>query len=89
MLLGTSCAVSGTGFLFSREILKKNRGWKFYLLTEDIEFTVNSVINGEKIGYCKTAVIYDEQPLPLSSPGISVCAGQEVICRCFTGMVKT
>jgi cellulose synthase/poly-beta-1,6-N-acetylglucosamine synthase-like glycosyltransferase len=62
MLLGTSCAVSGTGFLFSREILKKNRGWKFYLLTEDIEFTVNSVINGEKIGYCKTAVIYDEQP---------------------------
>jgi cellulose synthase/poly-beta-1,6-N-acetylglucosamine synthase-like glycosyltransferase len=62
MLLGTSCAVSGTGFLFSREIFKKNRGWKFYLLTEDIEFTVNSVINGEKIGYCKTAVIYDEQP---------------------------
>jgi cellulose synthase/poly-beta-1,6-N-acetylglucosamine synthase-like glycosyltransferase len=62
MLLGTSCAVSGTGFMLSREVLKKNRGWKFYLLTEDIEFTVHNAVAGEKIGYCGTAVIYDEQP---------------------------
>lgn len=66
MLLNTSCAVSGTGFLFSREILEKNHGWHFHLLTEDIEFTINSVVNGEKIGYCKDAMLYDEQPTKFS-----------------------
>jgi cellulose synthase/poly-beta-1,6-N-acetylglucosamine synthase-like glycosyltransferase len=63
MLLGTSCAVSGTGFLVSREVFKKNDGWKFFLLTEDIEFTVHSILDGEKIAYCGDAILYDEQPV--------------------------
>jgi cellulose synthase/poly-beta-1,6-N-acetylglucosamine synthase-like glycosyltransferase len=62
MLLGTSCAVSGTGFLVSRDIIEKNGGWKFFLLTEDIEFTVHSIMSGERIAFCKKAVLYDEQP---------------------------
>lgn len=62
MLLGTSCAVSGTGFLVSREIIEKNGGWKFFLLTEDIEFTVHSIMSGERIAFCKKAILYDEQP---------------------------
>ncbi len=62
MLLNTSCAVSGTGFMFSREILEKNGGWHFYLLTEDVEFTVHNVVNGEKVGFCSKAVLFDEQP---------------------------
>ncbi len=62
MLIGSSCAVSGTGFLFSREILKKSGGWKFFLLTEDIEFSVWNIVNGRKIAYCPSAVLYDEQP---------------------------
>lgn len=62
MLLGSSCAVSGTGFLFSGEILARCGGWKFFLLTEDIEFSIDNVVRGEKIGYCGTAVLYDEQP---------------------------
>lgn len=62
MLLGTSCAVSGTGFLVHREIFEKNGGWKFFLLTEDIEFSVHSIISGERIAFCKGAVLYDEQP---------------------------
>jgi len=61
-LLGTSCAVSGTGFLVHSDIFKKQNGWNHFLLTEDIEFTIDSVIHGEKIGYCHTAVLYDEQP---------------------------
>ena len=61
-LMKTSCAVSGTGFLFSRRILEQRGGWNFYLLTEDIEFTIANVIAGERIGYCKDAVFYDEQP---------------------------
>ena len=60
-LLGTSCAVSGTGFLFSRRILEKTGGWRFYLLTEDIEFTVHHVLDGETVGFCPDAILYDEQ----------------------------
>lgn len=62
MLLETSCAVSGTGFLFSDEILQKCGGWNFFLLTEDIEFTVYNILNRERIGYCGSAIFYDEQP---------------------------
>jgi cellulose synthase/poly-beta-1,6-N-acetylglucosamine synthase-like glycosyltransferase len=61
-LLGVSCAVSGTGFLFHREIIERSGGWKFFLLTEDIEFSIYNVINGERIAYCESAVLYDEQP---------------------------
>lgn len=61
-LLGNSCAVSGTGFFFSGKIAEKCGGWPFHLLTEDIEFTVHNIVRGEKIGFCKNAVLYDEQP---------------------------
>jgi len=63
MLLGNSCAVSGTGFMVHRDIINENDGWKYYLLTEDIEFSVDSIIKGEKIAYCPTAMLYDEQPV--------------------------
>lgn len=62
MMLKTSCAVSGTGFLVNSSIIKKNSGWKFNLLTEDIQFSVVNILEGEKIGYCENAMFYDEQP---------------------------
>ena len=37
MILGTGCAISGTGFLVSAEIISKSNGWPFHLLTEDID----------------------------------------------------
>lgn len=62
MILKTSCAISGTGFLIHSDIIEKNGGWKHFLLTEDIEFSVDNIIKGEVIGYCSAAKIYDEQP---------------------------
>ncbi|MEL7647195.1 MAG: glycosyltransferase family 2 protein [Sedimentibacter sp.] len=62
MMLNTGCAISGTGFMVSDEIIRKNNGWKHHLLTEDIEFSIDNAIQGEKIGYCGNAVLYDEQP---------------------------
>jgi len=62
-LLGASCAVSGTGFLFSHKILKECGGWKFFLLTEDIEFSAHNILKGEKIAFCSGAYLYDEQPV--------------------------
>ncbi len=61
-LIGTSCSVAGTGFLFSDRILKKCGGWNFFLLSEDIEFSIKNILDGEKIGYCPNAIFYDEQP---------------------------
>lgn len=65
MNLNTSCAISGTGFLISRDLLIKNKCWNFFMLTEDIQFSVSNILNGETIGYCKDAVLYDEQPTTL------------------------
>ena len=62
MRLGSSAAVGGTGFLFSQRILDKTGGWRFYLLTEDIEFSVRHITDGETIAICEDAVLYDEQP---------------------------
>lgn len=61
--LHSSCLVSGTGFLVARDVFEKNRGWKHHLLTEDIEFSIDSVIEGEKVAFCENAMIYDEQPV--------------------------
>lgn len=62
MQCGTSCAISGTGFLVSSKIIRENNGWKHHLLTEDIEFSTDNIIRGRIIGYCEDAVLYDEQP---------------------------
>lgn len=62
--IGASCGVSGTGFLFSRAVLEgQGGGWPFHLLTEDIEFTIENVTAGRRVGYCPEAVLYDEQPV--------------------------
>lgn len=62
MILGTSAAASGTGFFVSKKLLESFGGWKFFMLTEDIEFSMRSILKGERIAYCEKAVIYDEQP---------------------------
>ena len=66
MLFGSSCHVGGTGFMFSKDVMKRNKGWKFHLLTEDLEFTMDSVLHGDRVGYCGSAVLYDEQPVTFS-----------------------
>ena len=60
--LGTSCEVKGTGFMFSSDVIERQGGWTQHLLIEDVQFTVENVMEGEKIAYCHDAVLYDEQP---------------------------
>lgn len=66
MRCNMACAVSGTGYVFDSAILREIDGWKFFLLTEDIEFTIYNVVKGRKIGYADDAIIYDEQPTKFS-----------------------
>jgi cellulose synthase/poly-beta-1,6-N-acetylglucosamine synthase-like glycosyltransferase len=63
LTLNTSCAVSGTGFFIAADIIEKNDGWRWHLRTEDIEFSTASIIQGRRISYTPTAMLYDEQPL--------------------------
>lgn len=63
MILGQSSTVSGTGFVVSSELIERMDGWNHFQLTEDIEFSLECVANGEKIGYAHYAKLYDEQPV--------------------------
>ena len=62
LTLNTSCVVSGTGFFVAADIIERAGGWKWHLLTEDIEFSTNSILEGVRISYTPTAIFYDEQP---------------------------
>lgn len=65
MRLGLNTFVTGTGFLFSRELCKRYGGWPFHCLTEDGEFTMHNAVHGAKCGYCNSAMFYDEQAVKL------------------------
>ncbi len=60
MKLGTNCAISGAGYIVSADVLEGEDGWKYYLLTQDLQFTVAESLKGRKIGYCGKAEFYDE-----------------------------
>ena len=62
-LLGVSGAVSGTGFMIHKDVLKNQGGWIHHLLIEDVEFSADNLTKGVKIGYCHDAILYDEQPV--------------------------
>ena len=62
-LLGLSSQVNGTGFVVHRDIIRKYGGWKFFTLTEDVEFSFAMAANGDRIACNKAAIIYDEQPV--------------------------
>lgn len=62
MMLHTSCAISGTGFLISTDTVKEYGDWHFFALTEDIQCSTEYSIAGKKVGYCGTAELFDEQP---------------------------
>lgn len=64
--LGMNSLISGTGFMFTKDVIKKLGGWETYTITEDVEFTIQASLIGEHIAFVPTAVIYDEQPTTLS-----------------------
>lgn len=66
MMLGNPCHVTGTGFGFTRELLRQCGGWRFFTLTEDVEFNNWCVTHGIRTGYTDKAVLYDEQPVRFS-----------------------
>jgi 1,2-diacylglycerol 3-beta-glucosyltransferase len=69
MMLGTSAAISGSGWLVSRSIVEGMHGWDFHLLTEDIQFSTFCASNNIQIGYAP-AEFFDEQPVTFKASWI-------------------
>lgn len=60
--IGLSPLINGTGFMVKFDMVKPN-GWDTKTLTEDIEFSLKTIIKGKKLGWATDAIVYDEQPL--------------------------
>lgn len=60
---GISAVVNGSGFMVSAELLRELGGWNTSSMTEDIEFTIQCALHGQKVAWVEDAVFYDEQPL--------------------------
>ncbi|MBQ2938382.1 MAG: glycosyltransferase family 2 protein [Clostridia bacterium] len=60
--LGLSPMLNGTGFMVKFDIIKENDGWKTITLTEDIEFSLQRILKGKRLGWSTEAIVYDEQP---------------------------
>ncbi len=59
--LKMSAVLNGTGFMVSREVLKE-QGFNTYTLTEDIEYSTQCILKGERIAFVSEAITYDEHP---------------------------
>ena len=60
--IGLSPLINGTGFMVKFDVVKPN-GWETQTLTEDIEFSLQRIVSGNKLGWAKDAIVYDEQPV--------------------------
>lgn len=69
MMLGTSCAISGSGWMVAVPIIRGMRGWRFHSLTEDIQFSAFCCAHDIQIGYAP-AEFFDEQPLTFKASWI-------------------
>ena len=59
--VGLSPLLNGTGFMVRFDMVKP-QGWDTETLTEDIEFSLKTIISGKKLGWATDAIVYDEQP---------------------------
>lgn len=60
--IGLSPLLNGTGFMVKFDVVKP-QGWKTVTLTEDIEFSLQRIISGKRLGWATDAIVYDEQPV--------------------------
>lgn len=63
--LGLSATINGTGFMITSKFIKEI-GYNTHTCTEDIEFSIQTVLAGKSVGWAPFAKVYDEQPTTLS-----------------------
>lgn len=60
-VLGQSAQLNGTGFVVASSLLKET-GFETHTITEDLEYTAQCLIHGERVRWMDDAITYDEQP---------------------------
>ncbi|CAM5222633.1 hypothetical protein UACE39S_03096 [Ureibacillus acetophenoni] len=71
-----------TGFLVKADLFKENGGWIHHLLTEDIEFSVSQILQGDKIGYSRNAELNAvNSQLRFNNHGTNDYGGQKVFIK--------
>lgn len=60
--IGLSSVLGGTGMCITTDVLRRH-GWGATCLTEDMEFTMKSLVEGIKTTWAHDAIVYDEKPL--------------------------
>lgn len=58
--LDISARLIGSGFVVSSEMVKD--GWDCVIMSDDVDFSAEQVLKGEKVMYCNEAMYYDEHP---------------------------
>lgn len=85
--IGMSAYINGTGFMVSSRLIRK-LGFNTYTLTEDNEYSIQCILEGEKVEYVPDAIVYDEHPVTMGvsfkqrlrwSKGLISC------CHIYTG----
>ena len=74
--------ITGCGFVIPSNQLVD--GWKFTSITEDIEYSANSIVNGRTIHFCYEATFYDEQPIKTKTmwfQRLRWAKGQQIISK--------
>lgn len=63
-MAGLSGWLAGTGFCLSVDVLKRV-GWNVTTMTDDVEYTCQLILAGEKVVFAPDAIIYDQKPVGL------------------------
>lgn len=61
--INLSAIISGSGFVFTTDLMRRWGGWHTVTLAEDIEFSLQCALQEEKIVCVPEAVVFDEQPV--------------------------
>ena len=60
--LNMSAFLGGTGFSIKTDVLRQSGGWHTTEISEDIEYSIYRIAEGEKIVFAPEAKFFDEQP---------------------------
>jgi len=60
-VLRQSAQLNGTGFIVATSLLKET-GFDTHTITEDLEYTAQCILHGERVYWMDDAITYDEQP---------------------------
>ncbi len=62
--LGLSAWLGGTGMCIRTDVIQRI-GWELHTMTDDVEYTCQLIIAGERVSFASDAVVYDQKPTRL------------------------